>query len=230
MQRPDRKGIVHARSRGAAFAAVALLVACNRPAAEPAPAAAAPVATPESALPPPAAPKVHTGPATLPEDPEKGQASTAQWQHHLEHEEEERQIAFDHARLKEHRAVVKLITAARARLDRAKTEAALDKAQADMPALITEIRDRIKDLDHWGNNSRLHPEYEALQFLLAGNYAAAKRAALQGDESALTQVRATYDLRMKGIADWLEKAEHEGEEGEAEHELEEREREGARKP
>ena len=81
----------------------------------------------------------------------------------------------------------------------------------DMPALITEIRERITELDHWGNNSRLHPEYQALQSLLTDGYGAAKLAALKGDASTLTQVRATYDLRMKGIADWLEKAEHEEE-------------------
>ena len=49
----------------------------------------------------------------LPEDPERGQRSTAQWSQHLQHEEDERQGIFDRQRIPQHRALMKLLTNAR---------------------------------------------------------------------------------------------------------------------
>ena len=150
----------------------------------------------------------------MPEDPEAGKRAEQQWREHLEHEEEERQAWFDHDRLEQHRALVKLIAAARAGYDRARSEAALAKVRADMPQRIAEIRERVTEIDHWGNNSRVLPDYAVLSEALAGSYADAKLAALKGDAAALEQARGAFDQRMKKVDGWLEEAaevEHEGE-------------------
>jgi hypothetical protein len=162
-------------------------------------------------------------PTRLPEDPEAAKRATAQWQEHLDHEEEERQMIFDHNRLKEHRALTKLFSAARARVDRARNAAAVEKARAEMPQQLAEIQKRITEIDHWGNNSRVLPNYAALSTALGGPYLDAKLAALEGDPSALRAARASFDKQLKTITSWLAKAERgedEEREGpaEAEHE------------
>lgn len=197
--------------RSAAFALLALSAACHRSAEAPVAAAPAPAA-PAMHAPPPAAKVAGPEPGRLPEDPVAAKAAEAQWRQHMEHEEEERQLAFDHNRLKEHRALTKLIAAQRTRLDHARSEAALAKVRADMPAQLAEIQRRVTEIDHWGNNSRLLPDYAFLSTMLAGAYADAKLSAIKGDAHALQQVRAGFDQHMKSIADWLEEAaESEGE-------------------
>jgi hypothetical protein len=124
----------------------------------------------------------------------------------MDEEEHERQALFDRQRLREHRALVKLIAAARARYDAAKTEAAVAKVRADMPRTTAEIKKRVTEIDHWGNNSRLHPEYEVLSASLAEGYPAAKMAALKGDAEPLEEARAAFDGRMQKIAEWLKEA------------------------
>jgi hypothetical protein len=121
-------------------------------------------------------------------------------------EEDERQLIFDHGHLRQHRALVKLIAAARARYDHARTDAARAKTRADMPGQITEMQRRVTEIDHWGVNSRLLPEYAALQASLANAYPDAKLAAIKGDAHALADARADFDQRMKKISDWLERA------------------------
>ncbi len=152
-------------------------------------------------------------PSRLPEDPAAGRRSTLQWREHMEDEERERQLGFDHRHLKEHRAVVKLLTAARARYDGAQTEAAVERVRGDMPRQLTEIRRKVTELDHWGVNSRVLPDYAALEASLEAGYADAKVAALGGHAEALAAARATFDQHLKTIADWLEAAnETEGDE------------------
>lgn len=147
----------------------------------------------------------------LPEDPIAGKRSEEQWREHLDEEERERQLGFDRGRMKEHRGVVRLFAAARARYDRARTEAAVAKVRAAMPSQIAELRRRVTKIDHWGVNSRLLPDYDALARSLAGPYADAKLAALAGDARALDAARADFDQRMKAIDDWLEQAAAENE-------------------
>ncbi|MFI5308634.1 MAG: hypothetical protein ACHQ53_14840, partial [Polyangiales bacterium] len=117
----------------------------------------------------------------LPEDPVAGKQSELQWREHMAQEEHERQLGFDRKRLKEHRAVVKLIVAARARYDRARTAAAVAKVRTDMPRAIAEVRRRVTEIDRWGVNSRLLRDYDALATSLLGPYADAKVAAIKGD-------------------------------------------------
>src|SRR5690349_3123175 len=154
----------------------------SKPAAEPGATAvpAAPAAEPKA----PAAPEsdlATTERSGLPEDPVAAKAASEQWDKHLEHEDEERQMWFDHNRVAEHRAVVKLFTTARASYDRARNAAALEQARAAMPAKLAELQSRITEIDHWGNMSRLLPDYAALSALLGAEYADAKLASFKGD-------------------------------------------------
>src|SRR5262245_57374397 len=55
----------------------------------------------------------------LPEDPVAGAKSTQQWKEFMVAEEHERQLHYDRARLKQHRAMLKFLVATRARYDRA---------------------------------------------------------------------------------------------------------------
>jgi hypothetical protein len=161
------------------------------------------------------APQVHSATVEeqrLPEDPVAAKRAEAQWRQHMEDEEHERQQGFDHQHLKQHRALLSVIGAARARYDHAKTAAAVAKARAEMPQRIAEIRRRVTEIDHWGVNSRLLGDYDALATSLSAAYADAKLAALDGDSRALDQVRTAFDQHLKTIDDWLDEA------AESEHE------------
>lgn len=152
-------------------------------------------------------------PTRLPEDPVAAKLSTLQWQEHLKHEEDERQALFDKPRLPQHRALLKLIEADGARFDRARTEAALAKVRADMPRQVEEIRKRMQRIDHWGVNSRVLPDYDALATVLSGAYADAKLAALKGEPAAYERAHAEFEQRLEKIEDWLHEV-AEGDEGE----------------
>jgi hypothetical protein len=202
--------------RSVLFALVVVATAACRHSEAPAPA-------PSAAPPAPSAPSVASAdPGRLPEDPVLGKQSEAQWREHLDEEEHERQALFDRQRLREHRALVKLIAATRARYDAAKTEAAVAKVRADMPRTTAEIQKRVTEIDHWGNNSRLLPDYEALSASLSESYPAAKTAALKGDEKPLEHERADFDARMQKIAAWLKEAAETKGEGEARESARER--------
>ena len=142
----------------------------------------------------------------LPEDPEAGRRSQAQWRQHLDHEEQERQLAFDGRRLPEHRTLVKLLRAARARVDGARSRAAVERLAGPTAAAVTKARARLHELDHWGVNSRLLPDYDELLDILDGAYAAARVAALTGRPEAQEQLRARWDRHMRTIDDWLTEA------------------------
>jgi hypothetical protein len=141
----------------------------------------------------------------LPEDAAAGLQSQLQWREHMAREEEERQLTFDRQRLDEHRAVAKLFASCRARYDRAETEAAVRTVRAEMPRRLAEIQARVKAIDHWGNNSRLLGDYEALSRSLSDGYADARVAAIQGDARAQERLRSNFDEHMKTIAAWLDK-------------------------
>jgi hypothetical protein len=174
----------------------------------------APAATPAPKAPPPdLAPRAQgTATATLPEDPIAAKRSSAQWQQHLDHEEAERQMGFDRRHLPEHKAVLKLLQNARSHYEAASSESALHKVSADMPRELAQIERKLKELDPWGNNSRVLSDYAALQAMLGKPYADAKRAAISGDEHALDRLREGFDARLEKIGDWLEKSEENEEE------------------
>jgi hypothetical protein len=142
----------------------------------------------------------------LPEDPALGAKATAQWRDFMKQEERERQLRFDRGKLKEHRAVLRLIVGTRARLDRAKTPTAIAAQRARLPPAIEEIHQRITALDHWGVNSNLLPDYDAILEVLADDYPAARLAALAGDGTYRAALRGVLDARQKKIKDWLEEA------------------------
>jgi hypothetical protein len=174
----------------------------------------APPATPTSKTPPPdLAPRAQgIATATLPEDPIAAKRSSAQWQQHLDHEEEERQMGFDRRHLREHKALIKLLKNARSHYEAASNENALQKVSAEMPRELAQIERLRKELDPWGNNSRVLPDYAALQAVLGKPYADAKRAAISGNDRALEQLREGFDARLEHIDDWLEKSEENEEE------------------
>jgi hypothetical protein len=211
------KRLIAERGYAAVVCASALLTVagCQRespaPAPAPAPAAQAPAPTPAPAKPPAEYPRpepapVPSEPGRLPEDPEAGKRSSEQWDEHLREEERGRQLGYDRKRMKQHRAVVRLIAGARAQYERAKTEAAVDKVRKAMPQRTAQLRKQVTAIDHWGNNSPLLPDYEALAVALEQAYPDAKLAALKGDPQALATVRADFDRRMKDIDHWLEQA------------------------
>jgi hypothetical protein len=160
------------------------------------------------AAPPPALPAPAPAPpaARLPEDPVAGRLSELQWRQHMLAEEHERQLAFDHNRVEQHRGVVELLAAARTRYDRARTQAAVARVQGGMPAVRAELRKRTTAIDHWGVTSPLLADYDAWMAALEGAYPTARIAALGGDADRLGDVRADLDRRAKKIDDWLEEA------------------------
>jgi len=141
-----------------------------------------------------------------PEDPVKGAKSTAQWREHLAAEEHERKLLFDRAHLREHRAVRKLLVAARARYDRAKTKRAVLAVRQRMPSTIEDLRRRIARIDHWGNHSNLLGDYDAYLKALAETYPAARIDFLDGRPDALDAIRRDLDERARRIDAWLVEA------------------------
>ena len=152
------------------------------------------------------------GPSGLPEDPAAGRKSEAEWRRHMDWEERERQLSFDKNRIPQHRAVIQRLAAARARYDRAKTKAAIERVRADMPALRQDLEARTTEIDHWHVNSPLLADYDAEMADLDGAYPDAKLAALSGDAKPLRALRVRMDQRQKKMAEWLDAAkESEGE-------------------
>jgi hypothetical protein len=138
-----------------------------------------------------------------PEDPAAAAKSTAQWRAHLDAEEHERKILYDRGRLKEHRAVLKLLVAARARYDRAKSKASVLAVQKRLPATVEDVRRRMTQIDHWGTNSPLLADYDAYLKVLGDRYPEARIDALAGTTAPLDAVRGELDQRTRHIKDWL---------------------------
>jgi hypothetical protein len=158
------------------------------------------------------APGGDADPGRLPEDPTAGHQSEIQWRAHMDAEERERQLGYDKRRLSEHRTVIKLLGAARARYDRAKTAGAVARARSETAASIEDVRRRITAIDHWGVNSPLLTDYYELIGQLDSAYPEARVAALSGDAGALTQLRSDMDRRILKMKKWLEEAQQSEEE------------------
>jgi len=142
----------------------------------------------------------------LPEDPAEGAKAVAQWHAHMVREEQERKLHYDRNRIREHRAVVRRLVAARRRYDRAHTPAAVVTAQARMAETAADARRRMTAIDHWGVNSNLLGDYEAILEILMNEYPAALVAALHGDTRELTKLRELLDEHDKKVAAWLAEA------------------------
>jgi hypothetical protein len=147
----------------------------------------------------------------LPEDPERGKRSTEQWKKHLQKEEDERQALFDRLRLDQHRAAIRLLASARKALDEAGGRQELTAAQAAVNGQLGELRERLTQLDPWGNSSRLLSDYDALHDLLASRYGEARKAAFRGDGQPLTAARNEFDAHVRAMQGWLVRVQNEEE-------------------
>jgi hypothetical protein len=141
-----------------------------------------------------------------PEDPVKGAKSTQQWREHMAAEDHERMLFYDRDRLPQHRAVLKLLVAARARYDRAKTKAAVLTTQKRVAQTVDDVRRRVTQIDHWGTNSNLLADYDAYLKALSEAYPAARVASFDGHPDALDTIRRDLDQRTRHIKDWLSEA------------------------
>ena len=182
--------------RALAVVAVAAVLAtvsgCRRPSVA--------VAADAKSQPPPAPPP------PLPEDPVLGAKATAQWREHLAFEERERKLHYDRDRMKDHRAVLKILIGTRARYERARSEAAVTAIKARLPGTVEAVRRRIDRIDHWRVNSNLLADYDAMLNALAEAYPAARIKFIEGDRAPLEALRAELDRRQKAIDEWLEEA------------------------
>jgi hypothetical protein len=123
---------------------------------------------------------------------------------HRKKETRERRLESDRERLAQHRRVVALLVSERERYDRARTKATAKAAQAGAPRRITKLEARIREFEHV--DTPLLTEYEALLVTLKDDYAAARLAALAGQQDDLQRLRMDFDKRMARIDSWLKEA------------------------
>ena len=167
--------------------------------------AAPTAATPHPRL-APRAPRALTAPR-LPEDPVLAARTSAATDERRVTKKHKRFLAFDGENMAVHRALILVITSARARYDRARSEAALSSARAAMPAQLAKVEEGIVKLDEKSVGSRLLADYQALQLALATSYPDAKLASLRGDASAFNAEQASFDQRLNAMNAWLEEVE-----------------------
>jgi hypothetical protein len=188
---------------GISFAISLDVAACRSPRAstdsQPVPVAA--VAS-DAVLPARSAPE----PGTLPEDPEAGAKSVAEWRQHLEHEEVERRLGYDRRRLPEHRALLTRLHAVRQRYDRARTSSAVLSAQTEFRATRPLLDERFDAIDHWGVSSKVLPDYRKLVETFSDAYPNARAAALSGQTAPFEQMGREVDERFAAIDAWLHAA------------------------
>jgi hypothetical protein len=172
---------------------------------EPAPAPA----TPSAARPP--APEPSTA-GTLPEDPEAGARSAAQWRQHLEREERERRLGYDHRKLHEHEEVLKKLRGTRRSYDGASSKSAVQTAEREFRTLRPTLAALFEAIDHWGTNSKVLPDYRKLVDTFSDAYPNARIAALAGDGAELARVGRDVDERFRAVDAWLHDAEESADE------------------
>lgn len=139
----------------------------------------------------------------LPEDPLAGKRSEQQWREHLEEEELERQMIFDHYRLDEHHALIARIRAARERLDQVKTARQLEQTRKALAPALKEIKQGIDAIDRWKNSSHILSDYEALLAALGESYPEALRRGFAGQPQAREAARKDFDAHLQRMHGWL---------------------------
>jgi hypothetical protein len=201
--------------RSAALVAALLASAgCGRsyppPASEAPPAEVAATTTAKAPHPrlAPRAPRALTAPR-LPEDPVLAARTSAATDERRAKKKHKRYLAFDGENMAVHRALLALITSARERYDRARSEAQLNAARAALPARLAKLEAGLIALDSKSVGSRLLEDYRALHAALSGSYPDAKLASLRGDASALGAAQASFDERLKAMRAWLDEVERE---------------------
>jgi hypothetical protein len=143
---------------------------------------------------------------SLPEDPEAGARSVAQWRQHLEREERERRLGYDRRRLRQHRAVLKTLRNVRRSYDDAASKGAVLKAEQAFQALLPKLATTFDEIDHYGVSSKVLPDYRTLVATFSDAYPDARIAALAGDKTGLERVTADVDARFSAIDAWLGEA------------------------
>jgi hypothetical protein len=124
----------------------------------------------------------------------------------LADEERERRLNYDRRKLKEHRVVESFFRAARVSYDHAKSAADDRQIQRGLAAGLLQTQKRVEQIDHWGVNSNLLPDYAELLKALSGAYPQARIAALSGDIAGLDEMRAQLDAHFERIASLLAEA------------------------
>jgi hypothetical protein len=145
-------------------------------------------------------------PSTLPEDPEAGARSVAQWRDHLEEEERERRLNYDRRKLADDRRVVSILRTARTRYDRAADERAVLSAQKTLRAARPQLEKAFDSIDHWGVSSKTLPEYRQLVELFSEAYPSARVAALSGSRTSLDELERRVNAHFESIDSWLHEA------------------------
>ncbi|HEX5098950.1 MAG TPA: hypothetical protein VFV94_05595, partial [Polyangiaceae bacterium] len=143
----------------------------------------------------------------LPEDPEAGARSAAQWREHLQHEERERRLGYDRRKLHEHGQVLKELRAARRSFDDATTKPAVFSADRAFQATRSKLDAAFEAIDHWGNSSQLLPDYRKLVETFSDAYPGARMSAIGGDSAPFERVGREVDERFRSIEAWLHEAE-----------------------
>jgi hypothetical protein len=133
----------------------------------------------------------------------KAAQATAQWEQHLQREEEERRLYYDHQHEKEHETVLAGLEQAKRRIDGATTNAALATAAAAAKASLPELRKHVAAIDPHRQSSSLLADYDAILAALDGPYAAARSASLRGDDGPARVLRADLERRLAKARAWL---------------------------
>jgi hypothetical protein len=144
--------------------------------------------------------------STLPEDPEAGARSVAEWRQHLEHEERERRLQYDRRKLPQHREVIRTLLAVRQRYDSATIRVGVLTAQKKEMALRPELEKSLETIDHWGVNSKVLPEYKSLMDIFSEAYPSARIEALSGKKDSFVALQRDVATRFETINDWLREA------------------------
>src|SRR5262249_24927539 len=134
---------------------------------------------------------------TLPEDPEAGARSVAEWRQHLQQEEHERRLNYDRRKLPQHRELIKTLRAIRQSYDSAASERAILAAQQKQRALLPKLEKSLDAIDHWKVNSKLLPEYRNLIEIFSDPYPSARIAALSGDKDRFATIRSDVATRFE---------------------------------
>ena len=78
--------------------------------------------------------------------------------------------------------------------------------QKRLPPTVEDVRRRITQIDHWGNNSNLLADYDAYLKALSESYPAARIESLDGHPAAQDTIRGDLDEVATADQGWLAEA------------------------
>ena len=120
-------------------------------------------------------------------------------------------MRHDRRKLPEHRRVSQLLRTTQRQYDKASTEQAVAAAQQSFRASVPQLEKSFDSIDHYGESSRLVPEYRKLVEMFTGAYPTARVAALAGSKAELGALEADAKARFETIDEWLKDAAGDGE-------------------